>query len=411
MKNIQLKKAVIILLLLGFAHAPAFASVIVTFSEQVSPNQIQYYWNGEQKNANDSGTRTVSPTKVDVDATNPSTQASAFGASPPTERYAFASSADGALTNSQKIWIRAWNGAVDSTNGQYTALNPGDANGQAIDNPATAPANYAFPLNYDYIKAYPGTATITGYEERGTTTVGFNPPSGPASAKTVTFSSSAPLVSGKTVEISGSSWQITQGGNAPITVAGSGTSLVLNTEAPPAGITLNPGDSITLSVKHSNLWGSECPSWSNPETYTVGAGPGGLTSQSWSLVNSGTGINTISILLSGLNSIMGPVGDDTIRDVSTIEKLIREINRQAGANVVTVFGWWDETATPNQRHYGITSIPTGAYGATAGDAINASSCTATPGDDPAAMLSSTIRAGRCYQVTVSSSHPFTLRTQ
>ena len=102
-----------------------------------------------------------------------------------------------------------------------------------------------------------------------------------------------------------------------------------------------------------------------------------------------TGVNTISIpfdLASGIT-------DEKAKPIKTIESLIKSINTAYGSNVVTVFGWYDETT---QTHVGLTGI---AYSVADIDTANTKY---TGAASVSAIKDADLVKGRSYQVTVNT---------
>ena len=99
---------------------------------------------------------------------------------------------------------------------------------------------------------------------------------------------------------------------------------------------MDGGDSVTLRVKHINLWGQESDQWSTAYTYTVGAGgAGGADSATYNLIKKtdGLGVNTFPIAYS---TFQNP-------PIANMKELVEAINAQAGKPIVTALGWWDAT--------------------------------------------------------------------
>lgn len=151
---------------------------------------------------------------------------------------------------------------------------------------------------------------------------------------------------------------------------------------------------------------------------------GAPADEEYTLSRPSTGINTISIPFvlpypSGSPITIRRLRTDPLPGTSidldangtiTVHELIRSINSLRGANVVTVFGWWDKT---NQKHMGLTSV---AYAdpATPGSAISTAAPPAGSSFTGAAsindILNSSIAAGQPYQVSVNTDGvAFTLR--
>jgi hypothetical protein len=373
---------------------PALAVVEANFDRNVPINQIQYYWANDNTSATQNGRVINADPSVSFNLSDANLQAKAKS-TPPANVYVFGG--DPAFPLSATIYIRLWNGTALQDGAFYTGLLSGSNPTGSLGTPIPVASSYL------YVKATPAQAVITQYSEVGTTLV-----IAPFTVtKQVTFSSTSPQVSGKTVEIGSSIWTLTQNGTAltPITV--SGTNLTLDTNSLPSGLTMNSGDKIALTVKHVNLWGVAGTA-STSFTYTVGAGggtggPGGGTSATFNLA---AGINTISLPCAPTKTVTVQVGANsgvinaTDSAPLTIGQLIKTINAQAGSNVVTVVGLFDAT---NQQHVGLANIQytsAGDIDTTKGTAIG--NLTPTTKYTVSQIAGLTRAKGQALQLTVGS---------
>jgi len=128
-----------------------------------------------------------------------------------------------------------------------------------------------------------------------------------------------------------------------------------------------------------------------------GIGGGGVATETWTFYrpSGSSGINTMAIPFSGLSAIEGATiagGWQTV-DVSSVGKLIAEINRQISPARVRVFGWYDAAT---QKHMGLTSI-------TGYDASGIpTSGTFTGNTSLTNVVNATVSTGTSYQVSVDT---------
>jgi len=148
-------------------------------------------------------------------------------------------------------------------------------------------------------------------------------------------------------------------------------------------------------------------SWKEPPVYqSVIGGVVSNVTESWTFKKGVTGINTFAIPFDPLKGeIKGIVGNDETVLVAkdgtlTVHALIKEINRQASGNVVTTFGWWNET---DQKHAGLTSISEYNNDGT----VKTASSTGDP--DFNLILATLIKTNQPYQVSVNQEKTFKLK--
>jgi hypothetical protein len=144
--------------------------------------------------------------------------------------------------------------------------------------------------------------------------------------------------------------------------------------------------------------------WSDPIEYQSAGGGGPLTQSEiiYTFEVHATGVNTFAVPFNLSAGVTRGLGGAAITPFSTINDLIKEINAQSGPGTVSVFGWWDQT---EQRHVGLTSIPTNAYNPADGS-IDPAACRAT-GMSAADILGTgaPIVPNRAYQVSVRTPVP------
>ncbi|MFA4844093.1 MAG: hypothetical protein WC632_03990 [Candidatus Margulisiibacteriota bacterium] len=365
----------------------ARALLEVTYNESLVIDRIQYYWAGDSMTAA-STSRIINPDpNILFDLGNPNFQAKP-ASNPPSAIYVFGSKD----TNSQTTYIRIWSGTAQQDGVKYTAL-------PSYSNPAGTLNAVPVTIAYSFVRAVPVTTKITQYTETGTT---FLDPQLPLSKK-ATFSSATDQIGNMTIEIGKSDWEITKNGGAPVQVTGlPGTGFILPDNLP--GDVMSMNDKYIIKVKHYNLWGQAGP-WSSTATYTVGAtgdSGGGTYSINYKFLKPGTGINTIAI---PFDPTAGNITDKSSTAITTVGELITSINTQMGADVVTVFGWYDEA---KQQHVGLTSITSYTNHAVTGGVSYPTDTYATYDK----ILVLPIQKNRAYQISVNkdvSSTPYTLK--
>jgi hypothetical protein len=206
----------------------------------------------------------------------------------------------------------------------------------------------------------------------------------------VTFASASGQVNNKTVEIGGSKWQLTQGTTVK-EMPGSGTSMTLNTDNPPSGITLRSGDKVTIKVKHVNLWDEASENWSDGYDYTVGTAGGSAAPQDEVTLilrkrTADYGINTIALPFKTVYDARGG-------EVKTLKDLVESLNAAGNGNgYVSTFAYWDPE---NQKEVAFTFNANGGVV----DRINATM----------PLSEVTLERGKGYQVTVTESITVTFR--
>jgi len=202
-----------------------------------------------------------------------------------------------------------------------------------------------------------------------------------------------------------------ESGPMDVRVKDGGTSFTFQNGAAPYDTYFQGAKSYHMKARAYNVFDYSAWSADVSPLWTTGGGGGNEVTQTWTFkkLAAGGGINTFSIPFTGLATIKDGYVESPTRDVSTVQKLIAEINRQAAALIppittpVTVFGWFDEKT---QTHQGLTSI---AY---SGVSVNTAGSKATDvnGDsmlneaDVLAALATVINTpntGKPYQVSVN----------
>jgi len=327
-----MKKKIMIMGMVGMLALvfvyPANAGLILTFkkasiAEPLQLGQVHYFIKTEATGANLLG-RTPGGYGSTFDITN---TARAFDPIPST-RFEFW--ADAGYPNTSKASIRVWNDAAKGDNSLYTDI-------ETFDVPSGSGAEDDYDIVYKYIKATPGIAVISAYEDTGT--VYINPPD-PA-VREVTFMSRAPQVefggNYYDVQIKQSIWEITKNSEPAITETVSGKNLTFSTDT---ADDLTPGTQYSLRVKHKNYWDQESPDWSTPPlVYIVGEGGpsvGGEISATYALTTTADlGVNQFSV------PITSGIMFDGTTSIVTIKDLIDAIDAKATTPIVTTVGYWN----------------------------------------------------------------------
>ena len=157
------------------------------------------------------------------------------------------------------------------------------------------------------------------------------------------------------------------------------------------GRVLNVGTPYIIKVR-GNVAGPFDSDWATRSFTTNLAAGGGPVTKTWTFYKPATGINTFAVPFTPATA---RDSGGTARDITTVGRAIKEINRQAGAQRVKVFGWFDNST---QIHKGLTSI---TYTGGAPDAdVNATTSTAT-GGTPTIILTTRINTDEAYQVSVN----------
>jgi hypothetical protein len=197
-----------------------------------------------------------------------------------------------------------------------------------------------------YKAAKPDMPLITQFEEVATTVVATGAKSG-----SLRVISSAPAVTDGLRQINSYAWQMGTDPASLTTVSGNSPTLTLDQA------TLTVGTPYYFRVIYTNWFGSTS---SAVQQYTVAGGTGnGPPSQfvTYLLTPNGLGLNVVSI---DFDTTKGPIySSDGITIVVnqnsdlTVQKLINEINKQAGATIVKSIGYYDNAA---KKQVGLSSV-------------------------------------------------------
>ena len=360
---------IIVPLLALLLSADAKALLTIDFSEAISPNQIDYYWND--------GLAHTPVTAGKLVSSNPQSPTEAIPAvpdvAPPCTRYHFYASDSNPAT--QNIGIRIWEAGSGTTgsrleNKKFTVVSP-------FGNPPMGTDVKPLTITYAYISAAAQKPIIYNYADSNNTTIYPTP----AASRSLTVNAFQPLVGGLTVPLISGVWTISYNAAPKPDVPGTST-LQISTPTYP----MNGGDNYVFSVKHQSYWGAMSDP-SDPLNYIVGAGGGG-------------GLSQISVTLNkkpgslGLNQFAIPFttikyGTNTI---STLEQLIAAINAESvvddktKANLHTI-GWYDST---EQIDRGFIVTYDGSGNPSNYEAVN------TPG-----AITDAVVPYRAYQVSVN----------
>jgi len=371
-------RVVMSLFVLSFLVSQSQAALQVDFLEDIESAdraRIQWYWDAGARTANVEGQSINDNPDVILDLDNPDARAKVD----PTPR-AFHFGCDEEHDESELIHIRVWDDDDRGDNDHYSVM-------QSFGNVALGSRVEDFgAITYSFVRAAPGAATITGYNETGSTNLVAG-----TFTRSVTFNSSAALVGVYTVEIARSRWHITYPDGSSDTEETGGTSLSLSTAD---GDSLNPGDTYTLQVEHQNLWGTWTADLSAAVVYEVGAGPavgpggpGAAYRINLRRIAGGHGVNSFSIPRAGCEVEGSAVADVNGTVCANAYELVNAINRIQGGGAavpfVRVFGSWDAAA---QVPIGVTIDYDG------GGAMNA--------DDRAVLEATPLTAGQGYQVYI-----------
>lgn len=242
-------------------------------------------------------------------------------------------------------------------------------------------------LAVDYKAEAPYKPSISQFEEATTTYTNGDPSVSTLKATSVSGSGTDGLR-----EITSYAWKWWKDGDPESSADPAATSSVLNL----ASTQVQQGVKYAFKAGHSNQWGG--PTWSDKFTYTVAGGPGGgVVANDWTFKKTTTGINTFTVPFNLANKVKD--GNDAERNISSVGKLVQEINRQITLAKVTTFGWWDETG---QSHKGLTAITE------LNNDLSVKAATTT-GGDLTTILGTLVVTGRAYQVSVSDNCSVTLK--
>lgn len=283
------------------------------------------------------------------------------------------------------IYVRVWK-ANPNTKGSYYSAFSSFANGALASTSGTlnAATNYKADVPYKPL--------VNKFEE-STVTQG-----GKKTSTLKVYSTQSTATDGKR-EVTAYAWKMWQGAGTAAAlksakVLASKTSSVLSLGEKD----VKTGQTYWFAVRYSNWFGGT-DNWSAPVSYTV-SGSGGTI-----IVGSGGKLTKIYTLYKsagefGINTVTFPfdftqtVSDEGSKKVAlkTVADLLKLINTKAGAQVVSVFGYYDNY---NQKQVGLSSI---TYSGTNIDTTKSSVVGAA---SVKAVLAEAINPDRAYQVSLS----------